>query len=82
MITAFMASYGPTTLDTKFRIALHMGVHLIVFSGVPGWGTPEQVEDSVKVGREIVRHAWERDEEWFRGGALNGVFFGEENTKL
>lgn len=51
--------------EQAFRIAVHMGVHLVCWSGVPGWATADRVQDVVSIGRDIVTKAWERDREWF-----------------
>jgi hypothetical protein len=51
--------------EQAYRIAVHMGVHLVCWSGVPGWATASRVEDVVRMGRDIIAKAWERDREWF-----------------
>lgn len=51
--------------EQAYRTAVHMGVHLVCWSGVPGWATASRVEDVVRMGRDIIEKAWERDREWF-----------------
>lgn len=79
IIQEFIEGYRPAlTVDMAFRAAIHVGVHLIAWgSSVQGWGTEEQVEDVVKVGRDFVVKGWERDLAWFKKSALECLFSGE-----
>lgn len=53
LIEAFMRGYGPIEEDVAFRVAVHVGVHLICWgSRVAGWGTEGQVEDVVGLGTD------------------------------
>ncbi|KAH6663975.1 kinase-like domain-containing protein [Plectosphaerella plurivora] len=61
--------------DFAFRAALQVGAHLVcITTGFPGWGTHEELEPVVRVGRDILIHAWRRDRAWFEGGKLQGLF--------
>lgn len=76
MISAFMTGYGSLNEDMAFRVALHFGVHLIVWPcRVQGWGEGAIMEKCVEFGRDCCEHAWKKDKEWFRGGALGALFF-------
>lgn len=68
--------YPPLSEDMAFRTLIHVGVHFIFFgSVVPGWGSEEQVEGIVRLGREFVVRAWGRDREWFEGWGVWEVLF-------
>lgn len=75
VIEGFLSGYGTLGDDTGLRTAIHVGVHLVCWgSRVPGWGTPKQVEEVVKVGRDLIVHGWERDRTWFEGHNLGCLF--------
>lgn len=70
LMESFMLGYGKIHDELAFDIAIHMGVHLIVWgSRVEGWGTKEQIERVVEVGRNWVVAGWARDKK-----ALDFVF--------
>lgn len=70
LMESFMLGYGKIDDELAFDIAIHMGVHLIVWgSRVEGWGTKEQIERVVEVGRNWVVAGWARDKK-----ALDFVF--------
>ncbi|KAK3900275.1 kinase-like domain-containing protein [Staphylotrichum tortipilum] len=74
-IEGFAAGYGVVDDDFAFRVAMHAGAHLVVWgSSVPGWGSSEQVEQVVGVGRDIILHAWAKDRAWFEAGVLGCLF--------
>ncbi|KAJ5960800.1 uncharacterized protein N7479_007950 [Penicillium vulpinum] len=75
IIRGFLEGYGTLNDEMAFRTAIHVGVHLICWgSRVPGWGTEKQVEEVVKVGRDLIVHAWSKDKAWFAEGALGCLF--------
>lgn len=75
LIEAFMKGYGSIGEDLAFRIAVHVGVHLMVWgSRVQGWGSGEQVESVVERGRECVVGGWRRVRGVFDGGPLACLF--------
>lgn len=75
LIEAFMEGYGTIDDDFAFRTAIHVGVHLICWgSRVQGWGTKEQVEKAVEIGRDFVVKGWGRDRPFFGGTALKCLF--------
>ena len=75
IIEGLLQGYGPLSDGMAFRAAIHAGAHLVVWgSGVPGWGNEQQIEEVVKVGRDIIVHGWEKDKAWFHGGDLGCLF--------
>lgn len=75
IIEGFVEGYGTISNKMAFRTAIHVGVHLVCWgSRVPGWGTPEQVEAVVKVGRDLIVHAWNEDKAWFQTQPLACLF--------
>jgi hypothetical protein len=75
LIESFMKGYGSIDEETAFKAAVHVGLHLIVWgSRVQGWGTKEQVEGVVGIGRGLVVHGWKRDRVFFEGGVLGCLF--------
>ncbi|KAI1412863.1 kinase-like domain-containing protein [Hypoxylon sp. FL1857] len=75
MVQGFVDGYGVVSEDFAFRTAIQVGAHLISFgTSVPGWGTPEQVENCARTGKEIIVHAWKKDRRWFEGHDLACLF--------
>lgn len=75
LIEEFMEGYGKIDEKPAYRIAIHVGAHLICWgSRVQGWGSKEQVEKVVEIGRDFVVNGWEKDREFFDGTALKGLF--------
>ncbi len=75
LIEAFMIGYGSVEEDLAFKTVIHVGVHLICWgSRVQGWGSKEQVEKVVEVGRDFVVKGWEKDRGFFEGTALKCLF--------
>lgn len=65
IMQGLVEKYHMLNEEQAYRTAVHMGVHLVCWSGVPGWATASQVEDVIRMGRDIIEKAWERDREWF-----------------
>jgi hypothetical protein len=81
LISAFMDGYGKLDDEMAFRVALHFGVHLIVWPcRVPGWGEGEIIEKCVAFGRDCCTHAWKRERQWFKGSVLDKVFYPGDDT--
>lgn len=75
IIQGFLKGYGSLSDELAFRVAIHVGTHLICWgSRVPGWGSQEQIEDVVKIGRDLVVQAWNKNRVWFDGDALGCLF--------
>ncbi|KAI0013970.1 kinase-like domain-containing protein [Xylariaceae sp. FL0662B] len=74
MVQGFTSGYGEFREDFAFRTAIQVGAHLICFGSVAGWGTPKEVEDVARIGKEIIMHARQKDRAWFEGGDLACLF--------
>jgi hypothetical protein len=75
LIEGYIDGYGAVDLHTAFRVAIHVGTHLIVIGGsVAGWGTAEEIERVMGFGKEMIVKAWQRDRVWFHGSALESLF--------
>lgn len=75
LIESFMQGYGPVTEELAFSTAIHVGTHFICWgSTVQNWGTKEQVEAIVELGRDFVVKGWERDASFFKDTALGCLF--------
>jgi hypothetical protein len=75
LIEAFMQGYGHIDDDFAFRTAIHVGVHLICWGPtIQGWGTKEQVEKVVEIGRNLVVKGWQKDKPFFEKTALKCLF--------
>ncbi|KFA63469.1 hypothetical protein S40285_00386 [Stachybotrys chlorohalonatus IBT 40285] len=76
IIRGFVAGYGRVAPDFAFRTILHVGAHLISFgASTPGWGTSEQCEQVMKVGKDVLLHAWNKNRAAFNGHVLECLFF-------
>ncbi|KAJ2906760.1 uncharacterized protein MKZ38_010751 [Zalerion maritima] len=74
IIEGFSEGYGTMDDEFAFRTSIHVGCHLLNFSGVPGWGTQEKVESVVDKGVDILVKAWKKDRSWFEGMELGCLF--------
>lgn len=71
LIEAFMQGYGKISEELAFRVAIHAGAHLLYFGPrVKGWGSKEQLEELVRVGRDWIVRGWGRDRAFFEEGVL------------
>jgi hypothetical protein len=58
-----------------WRTAVQVGVHLLSFRALhPGRGTLEQVEEVVRLGRDVIVNGWEKNREWFEESELRCLF--------
>ncbi|KAK3356715.1 kinase-like domain-containing protein [Lasiosphaeria hispida] len=75
LMKGFLAGYGGLDTNEAFRAAIHIGCHLVVIGGgVQGWGSPEDVERVVALGRDMITKGWQRDREWFTGSGVSCLF--------
>jgi hypothetical protein len=75
VIEGFAEGYQEINDDIAFRTIIHVGVHLVFWgSTIAGWGTKEQVRDVVRLGRDLITNAWERDRTWFQGEIWDCLF--------
>lgn len=62
---AFLEGYGPIEEDLRWKVMIYIGCHLAGWGPkVAGWGTPEQVEGCIELGRDLVVNGWEKNREW------------------
>lgn len=74
MMEAFVGAYGEVTEEHAFRTAIQVGAHIVCVTSTVGWGPPEQVEEAVGIGRDIIVHAWGKNRSWFEKGELACIF--------
>lgn len=75
IIEGFLEGYGYVNHDFTFRIAVHVGVHLVGFgTNVANWGDAEQVEKVTRTGRDIILQAWKKDRDWFKSHDMKYLF--------
>lgn len=79
LIEGYLSGYGHLDISEAFRIAIHIGCHLVVIGGtVPGWGSSEGVARVVGFGRDMIVKGWEQNMAWFLGGPLESMFVQQE----
>ncbi|KAI9646191.1 hypothetical protein NHQ30_005631 [Ciborinia camelliae] len=65
ILVSFLDGYGSIDEDKRWKMLVYIGCHLICWGPrVPGWGTSEQVEGCVELGRDLVVNGWWRDSDW------------------
>lgn len=76
LASSMLSTYGTDGSDEfAFRVALCIGQHLVQWGPrAGGWGTAEQVNEVLTVGRDIIVHSWAKDRAWFEGGDLAFLF--------
>lgn len=75
MLKGLAEGYGGMDDKAAFRAILHISVHLIgIGSTTPGWGTAEQIEKVILVGKEVMLGAWKQERAWFKGHVLECLF--------
>lgn len=75
IIQGLVDAYGIASEGFAYRTAIQVGAHLICFgTSVQGWGTPEQVENVARIGRDLIVKAWSKEHAWFEGGDLSCLF--------
>lgn len=75
VIEGFLEGYGPLSDKMAFRTAIHVGVHLVCWgSRVPGWGSQQQIEEVVKVGRNLIVQGWMENKPWFERESMICLF--------
>lgn len=75
LIKAFMQGYGKIDEHLAFKVAIHVGTHLIGFgTRVQGWGTKEQVEEVARIGNQFVVQGWQKEKKSLEGTVLGCLF--------
>lgn len=81
VLQAVIDGYGGLVSDEMaFRTAVYVGVHLVSYYDRRPRKGPRAVSEDVlvnglRVGRDFLVKGWEKDRDFFRGGAL-GLLFG------
>jgi hypothetical protein len=75
MMQGFTKGFGKDDEASAFRTAQQVGTHLLcVTTDDPSWGPPEEAEHVVRIGRDIIVHAWKKDRAWFENSELKCLF--------
>jgi len=75
LVQGFLEGYGELTTAEAFRVAIHIGCHLIVVGGtVQGWGSAGDVKRVVTLGRDMILNGWEENAAWFESTHLGAMF--------
>jgi len=75
MVQGYAEELGIRNEASAWRVAVQVGIHLVSFGTVaPDWETPDQDEDVVRLGRDIIVNSWERNREWFSRSELACLF--------
>lgn len=75
MVQGYAEGVAERDEAAAWRTAVQLGCHLLCFGTVvPGWGTPEQVREIAKIGRDIVVNSWNRNREWMENSDLKCLF--------
>jgi len=74
MMQGYIEGLGEQSESSAWRNAIQVGVHLLAFSTIAGWGTPDQIETVAGLARDIIVKAWNRDREWFEKSELASLF--------
>lgn len=74
VLEALVEAYGEVTEEFAFRTALQVGSHLVCVICELRWGSPEQIERVLALGRDIILHAWRKDRTWFERSELACIF--------
>ncbi|KAL4815859.1 kinase-like domain-containing protein [Aspergillus spinulosporus] len=78
MLEGFLDGYEHITMETSYRMLIHIGVHFIVWGSrrADGVGTERQVRKLIKLGRKFIVKGWKRDRYAFMGDFWNCLFKG------
>ena len=78
LLRGFMDGYGALEDELAFRTAIAIGTHLIAFAPFGNeagqLGPPEVVESSVRVGKDVIVNAWNKNRAWFEDDDLKCLF--------
>jgi hypothetical protein len=79
LIRGFAAGYGALDEDEAFRVAIHIGQHLVCWfirrNPTAPFGCPaEMVHEVVRTGTEFMVRGWGRERAWFESSELACLF--------
>jgi hypothetical protein len=71
--------YGELSDEMAFRIAIHVGVHLIDWYNRrpqrgPWMASAEAIIAGLTVGRDFIMKGWDKDRKFFEGSLLASLF--------
>lgn len=71
--------YGELSDDMAFRVAIHIGVHLIGWykrrpQRGPWVASSEAIISGLTVGRDLIVKGWEKDRDFFKESLLSSLF--------
>ncbi|KAG4025782.1 hypothetical protein MFRU_051g00460 [Monilinia fructicola] len=79
ILVAFLEGYGPIDENKRWRMMIYIGCHLVGWGPkFAGWGTMDQVEGCVKLGRDLVVGGWRRDRQWCKRESWEFLIEGED----
>ena len=70
ILQGYAEGLGEQRETEVWRNIIQAGVHLLSFSTIAGWGTPDQIEEVAGLARDIIVNAWPRNREWFENSEL------------
>lgn len=71
MLQGYAEGLGEQSEEEVWRNIVQAGVHLLSFSTIAGWGTPEQIIKVAGLARDIILNAWAKNREWFQNSELS-----------
>ncbi|KAM7187756.1 hypothetical protein V8F33_011063 [Rhypophila sp. PSN 637] len=79
MIEALINGYGYVDDKFAFRTAIHIGALMICYgSRALGHVPTAELERGIRMGMEMIVHAWHEDRGWFEAGDLACLFAGRD----
>ncbi|KAL5047063.1 kinase-like domain-containing protein [Aspergillus fruticulosus] len=78
VLEGFLDGYEQITMETSYRMLIHIGMHFIVWGSrrANGVGTEKQVRKLIKLGRKFIVKGWKKDRYAFMGDFWNCLFKG------
>ncbi|KAL4973872.1 kinase-like domain-containing protein [Aspergillus desertorum] len=78
MLEGFLHGYEHITMETSYRMLIHIGMHFIVWASrrANDVGTEKQVRELIKLGRKFIVKGWKKDRYAFMGDFWNCLFKG------
>jgi hypothetical protein len=79
IMQGFCNGYGPVNEAHALRTAIHIGVHLIARGSIDdSLGSPKDMEEVARVGRDITVNGFQENRAWFEAGDLSCLFKNAE----
>lgn len=79
VMVGVIEGYGKLSDEMAFRVAMHIGVHLINWHSRrpqqgPWVASPESIMSGLSLGRDFILKAWANDRKFFEGTSLASLF--------